>query len=70
MLTFEVVGNTNPLLVTPTISGKQLLLVLSPNRSGFSDIRVSARDSSGQTVIDQFRLTVTDVNDVPVTQPD
>ncbi|MEZ6078163.1 MAG: Ig-like domain-containing protein [Pirellulaceae bacterium] len=70
VLTFEVVGNTNPLLVTPTISGNQLQLTLSPNRSGFSDIRISAKDSSGQTVIDQFRLTVTDVNDVPVTQPD
>ena len=39
VLTFEVVGNTNPLLVTPIISGNQLLLTLSSNRSGFSDIR-------------------------------
>lgn len=70
VLTFEVVGNTNPLLVTPTISGNQLLLALSPDRSGFSDIRISAKDSSGQTVIDQFRLTVIDVNDVPVTKSD
>ncbi len=71
VLTFEVVGNTNPLLVTPSINGSgQLVLSLTANRSGFSDIRVSAKDSSGQTVIDQFRLTVVDVNDVPVTQPD
>ena len=70
ILTFEVVGNTNSFLVTPTISGNQLLLVLAPNRAGFSDIRVAAKDASGQTVISQFRLTVNEIDDVPITQPD
>ncbi len=70
VLTFEVVGNTNPLLVTPVINGNQLQMTLGSNRSGFADIRISAKDASGATIIDEFRLTVLDVNDVPVTRPD
>lgn len=70
VLTFQVVGNSNPLLVTPQINGNQLTLALGSNRSGFSDIRIAARDAAGLTVIDQFRLTVTDANDVPITTPD
>jgi hypothetical protein len=69
-LLLEVVGNSNPLLVTPTISGNQLLLSLGSNRSGFSDIRISATDAAGNTVIDQFRLTVAQIDDVPLTKPD
>ena len=70
VLSFEVVGNTNSLLVSSTISGNELRLVLAPNRSGFADIRVAAKDRSGQTVISQFRLTVVEIDDVPITQPD
>ncbi len=70
VLTFQVVSNSNPLLVTPTISGNSLNLALVANQSGTAVLIISATDSSGQTISDQFTLTVNPVNDVPVTTPD
>ncbi len=70
ILRFAVVSNSNPLLVTPSISGGVLNLSLSSNQSGSSVLTISATDSSGQTVSDQFNLVVTPVNDVPITKPD
>lgn len=69
-LTYAVVSNSDPLLVTPVITGDTLSLELTSNRSGGSEITISATDSSGQTVSDTFILTVNPVNDVPVTNPD
>ncbi len=69
-LTFAVVSNSNPVLVTPTISGDTLTLNLTPNQSGVAILTVSATDLSGQTISDTFRLVVNPVNDPPVTQPD
>jgi hypothetical protein len=69
-LTFVVQGNTDPLLVTPVISGNTLTLELTENRSGGAEITVSVTDSEGQTASDSFILNVRPVNDVPVTSPD
>jgi subtilisin family serine protease len=70
VLTFQVVSNSNPLLVTPTISGNTLNLSLVADQSGSSLITISATDSSGQTISDQFNLIVTPVNDPPITVAD
>lgn len=64
-LTYEVVSNSDALLVTPVVSGDTLTLELTSNRSGGSEITISATDSSGQTVSDTFILTVTPVDDAP-----
>ncbi|MCA9125525.1 MAG: tandem-95 repeat protein [Planctomycetales bacterium] len=69
-LTYAIVSNSSPLLVTPVFSGSTLTLNLTSNRNGGSQITVSATDSSGQTVSDTFILTVVPVNDVPVTTPE
>ncbi|RMF42904.1 MAG: tandem-95 repeat protein, partial [Planctomycetota bacterium] len=69
-LTFSVVSNSNPVLVTPTINGDTLTLNLTANQSGVAIITVSATDLSGQTISDTFRLVVNPVNDPPETQPD
>ncbi|MEZ6135389.1 MAG: tandem-95 repeat protein [Pirellulaceae bacterium] len=70
VLTFAVVSNSNPLLVTPSISGGVLNLSLVSNQAGAAVITISATDTSGQTINDQFSLVVTPVNDVPVTNSD
>ncbi len=69
-LTFAIVSNSNPLLVTPVINGGTLVMNLSPNQSGVATISVSATDADGQTISDTFNLVVTSINDVPITQPD
>ncbi|MFO0940770.1 MAG: Ig-like domain-containing protein [Pirellulales bacterium] len=65
-LTYRVVSNTNPLLVTPTISGTNLNLALLNNQYGIAVLTVSATDSQGLTVADEFTLTVNNVNQPPV----
>ncbi|HBE72424.1 MAG TPA: hypothetical protein DDW52_30175, partial [Planctomycetaceae bacterium] len=70
VLTYAIISNSDPALVTPVIAGDILTLELTPDRSGGSEITISATDLSGQTVSDTFILTVTPVDDVPVTQPD
>lgn len=69
-LTFTVVSNSDPLLVTPVFSGSTLTLNLTSNRSGGAEITVRAEDSSGQTATDTFILNVTPVNDLPLASPD
>jgi Bacterial Ig domain/Dockerin type I domain/GEVED domain len=61
------VSNSNVLLVTPTVTNGVLRLTLGSNRSGTSVLTVQAADGSGQVVSDTFTLTVTSVNDAPLT---
>ena len=56
VVTFSVT-NTNPALVTATVSGSSLNLALSPGQSGFADVTVTATDSNGNAVQDTFRVT-------------
>ncbi len=69
-LTFAIVSNSNPLLVTPNISNNLLTMDLSSNQSGTASITISVTDESGQTINDSFILTVTPLNDEPVTNAD
>ena len=65
-LLYAVVGNTNSGLVTATItSGTNLTLAFTANRSGASQISVSATDPGGLAVTNTFGVTVNPVNDAP-----
>ena len=57
-LTFSIVGNTNPSLVTPTINNNQLLLSYLPNQTGQTDITVRATNLFNQTFDDKFTIFV------------
>ncbi len=63
-LTFRVVNNTNPGLVTTTINGASFGLTLVPNAKGTAAITVEASDGT-QTVTDTFVLSVATVPDAP-----
>jgi hypothetical protein len=68
-LTFTATSsNTN--VASVTIQGNKLQITLVPNASGQTLINVVATDTTGRFVSDSFVLTVTPVNDAPVTQPD
>ncbi|GIX00191.1 MAG: hypothetical protein KatS3mg111_3523 [Pirellulaceae bacterium] len=69
-LTFSVVSNTNPLLVTPTINDTTLTLSLTQNQSGVAVITVRATDSAGLSITDTFNLVVNPVNDPPSANAD
>jgi VCBS repeat-containing protein len=68
-LTFTATSS-NTSVATVTIQGNKLQLTLVPNASGQTLINVVATDTTGRFVSDSFVLTVTPVNDPPVTQPD
>jgi hypothetical protein len=70
VLTYSITSNSNPLLVTPTISGGTLAFSLGANRSGSSIIVMQVTDISGQTVSGTMTLTVAPVNDAPVSVAD
>lgn len=70
VLTFGIVSNTNPLLVTPTIVSGVLNLNLLPNQFGSAIITISATDSSGLSLSSSLTLTVNDVNEPPTARPD
>jgi len=70
VLTYSITSNSNPLLVTPTITGGTLAFSLGANRSGSSIIVVQVSDISGQTVTGTLTLTAAPVNDPPVSVAD
>jgi peptidyl-prolyl cis-trans isomerase A (cyclophilin A) len=57
-LTYSVVGNTNPDLVTTTINNNRLTLTYAANQSGTATITVRATDMFGATVDASFNVTV------------
>ncbi|MFK7738454.1 MAG: tandem-95 repeat protein [Pirellulaceae bacterium] len=69
-LTFTVISNSNPILVTPIINGDVLSLSLNPNQSGTAVVSVRAVDGSGQEITDTFNLVVNPIDDPPVTTED
>ncbi|MBX3420874.1 MAG: tandem-95 repeat protein [Pirellulaceae bacterium] len=69
-LTFAIISNSNPLLVTPSISGNVLNMSLIANQFGISVITVSATDLAGLSVTDSLTLTVTNVNEPPIGRDD
>jgi cyclophilin family peptidyl-prolyl cis-trans isomerase len=58
LLTFSVIGNTNPTLVTPTIVGNNLTLDYSATATGSSVIQIRATDLSGRSVDTAFTVRV------------
>jgi hypothetical protein len=70
VLTFSIVSNSNPLLVTPTIVNGVLNLQLIQNQFGTAILTISATDLAQRTVSDSFTLTVNDVNLPPIANPD
>ncbi len=68
-LTYRVVVNTNPGLVTPTITNGNLNLALVPNVSGNATLTIEASDGS-QVVTSSFALTVSSAADAPTANPD
>ena len=65
-LTYSVSGNSNTALITARVQGSQLLLSLNNDRSGSSQIRIRATDSSGQFAEETFQVQISPVNDPPV----
>ena len=64
-LTLTVSGNTNPSLVTATITGTRLTLAYQPNQHGSATIRVRASDDANSAE-DVFVVTVRPMADTPV----
>lgn len=58
MLTFTIVNNSNPDVVTPTIVGNKLTLAYSATNTGTSVIQVRATDLSGRSVDSAFTVRV------------
>jgi len=58
MLTFTIVNNSNPDVVTPTIVGNKLTLAYSATNTGTSVIQVRATDLSGRSVDTAFTVRV------------
>ncbi len=64
------VANTNPSLLTATVSGSTLSLTLAPGGFGIADVTVFATDSNGNAALDTFRVNVAAVAaDIAVEQP-
>jgi cyclophilin family peptidyl-prolyl cis-trans isomerase len=58
-LTYSVVANTNPAVVTASISNERLTLHYPPGQTGTSQITIRATDTLGATVDATFKVTVT-----------
>ncbi|WP_269540004.1 tandem-95 repeat protein [Cerasicoccus fimbriatus] len=65
-LTFSVQSNSNPGLVTPSISSSSLSLLYAADAEGLSSIVIRGTDPAGDYVDVAFAVTVSDVNDAPV----
>ena len=64
-LTYSVVDNDAPALVTASVDGGRLLLNYAPNQNGVAEITVRATDWFGYSVEDTFLVIVNPVNDAP-----
>ena len=66
-LTFTVVSNGNPALVTSAIaSGTDLIVTVAADASGTADLTVRAEDPLNLYSEDTFTLTINAVNDAPI----
>jgi cyclophilin family peptidyl-prolyl cis-trans isomerase len=57
-LTYSVVSNTNPGLVTTTLTNEKLSLAYTPNMTGTATITVAATNAAGATTDASFSVTV------------
>ena len=58
VLKLKVKSNTNPGLVTPTLSGKALTLAYAPGATGSATITLMAKDPTKAKVLTSFTVTV------------
>lgn len=65
-LTYEIIRNTHPRAASTSIAGSDLTIGYPLDGNGIADITVRATDPGGAYVEDEFRITVTEVNDDPV----
>ncbi|MCR9295349.1 MAG: Ig-like domain-containing protein [bacterium] len=65
VLTYRLVSNSAPELVTAIVDGEDLQLTLLADQNGSALIVVEARDAAGETTTDTLTLTVRSVNDAP-----
>lgn len=63
-LTFSVLANSNPELMSTTISGNIFTLSFAPDMNGFATIVIQAA-ANGLTATDAFLVTVTESEDLP-----
>ena len=63
------VANSNPALVTATVSGSALNLVPAPGQVGVADLTVTATDTNGTAVQSSFRLEMLPPPEIAVEQP-
>lgn len=68
-LTYSVVANSNPGLVTPTLTDEHLALNYAAGATGSSTITVQAADRYGATVDDTFTVNVLPLTITSVTNP-
>jgi cyclophilin family peptidyl-prolyl cis-trans isomerase len=57
-LTFSVLNNSNPSLVTPTVAGNNLTLTYAAGQKGTATLTVQASNQEGLTVTTTFTVTV------------
>ena len=66
-LQLRIVSVSNPTLLVATTSGMELGLRFAPDQNGTAQIVVEAIDQAGETARSTVSITVTPVNDAPVT---
>jgi len=69
-LTYSVVGNSNPSLVSTSISGEVLTLSYAADQNGSAEITVRATDEAGLFAEDTFTVTLAPQADDPVADDD
>jgi hypothetical protein len=69
-LSFRVLANDQPTLLTATASGSQVTLTFVPDQNGQANITIEAQDTANATRTNTFVVTVNPVNDNPRTVAD
>ncbi|MCW1886900.1 putative Ig domain-containing protein [Luteolibacter flavescens] len=65
-LVFQIVSNSNPALVTPTLGTGSIRITPVKDAYGSTTVLVRATDEGGLTVESEIHITLTAVNDPPV----
>lgn len=66
-ISYQVISNSNPTLVTPTVTNGSLSLAYATGQAGSSTITVRATDVTGATVDDTFDVNVAGGSNLDVT---
>lgn len=70
VLSFQIVGNSNPSMVSATVESGVLKLTLLPNQFGTGSVVIQATDSTNQSATGAVTLTISNLNEPPVGLPD